>query len=71
MGQACLDTVFGARAVELLNARGLAAMKAAGIPVVPAHLIVAGEAWGSPDGRHYPHLVPVELFTFLTTLQGI
>lgn len=68
-----MDTVFGARGVELLNERALAAMEKTGVPVVPAHSIVAGQRWATPvaDGRHYPYLVPLELFWLFNTLDGL
>ncbi|CAM9586746.1 unnamed protein product, partial [Ectocarpus fasciculatus] len=71
--QACIDTVFGEHGVELLNERGLAVMKETGVPVVPAHMLVEGQQWATPDGdgRHYPYLVPLELFWFFNTLEGL
>lgn len=65
--------MFGARGVELLNERGMAAMQDAGVSIVPAHGLVAGQAWATAfaDGRHYPHLVPLEVFLFLTTIEGL
>ena len=71
--QACVNSVFGRRGVELLNKRGLAAMEAAGVPTVPAHTLVDGQSWATPagDGRHYPYLVPMELLMFLNTLEGM
>ena len=71
--QACVDTVFGARGVKLMNERGIAAMQDAGVAVVPAHGLVAGQAWATAleDGRHYPQLVPLELFLFLNTIEGL
>lgn len=45
--QACVDTVFGARGVQLLNDRGLRAMKEAGVPIVPAHAIVEEQHWAT------------------------
>eukprot|EP00752_Nemacystus_decipiens_P006929 g6222.t1 len=71
--EACIDTVFGARGVQLLNNRGLAVMKETGVPVVPAHTLVQGQQWATPDadGRHYPYLVPMELFWLFNTLEGL
>lgn len=46
--QACIDTVFGARGVNLLNERSLAVMNEAGVPVVPAHRIVQDQLWATP-----------------------
>lgn len=46
--QACVDTVFGARGVELLNERSLAVMEETGVPVVPAHSLVEGQLWATP-----------------------
>lgn len=52
--QVCLDTVFGARGVQLLNERGLAAMKETGVPVVPAHMLVEGQQWATPVSGALP-----------------
>lgn len=46
--EVCVDTVFGARGVQLLNERGLAVMKETGVPVVPAHMLVEGQQWATP-----------------------
>eukprot|EP00903_Cladosiphon_okamuranus_P006918 g6733.t1 len=71
--EACIDTVFGARGVQLLNERGLSVMKETGVPVVPAHMLVEGQQWATPegDGRHYPYLIPMELFWLLNTLEDL
>lgn len=46
--EVCIDTVFGARGVQLLNERGLAVMKETEVPVVPAHMLVEGQQWATP-----------------------
>lgn len=46
--EVCIDTVFGARGVQLLNERGLTVMKETGVPVVPAHMLVEGQQWATP-----------------------
>lgn len=46
--QVCIDTVFGAHGVQLLNEQGLAVMKEMGVPVVPAHMLVEGQQWATP-----------------------
>lgn len=71
--QACVDTVFGRRGVELLNKRGIAAMEEVRVPIIPAHKLVDGQSWATPagDGRHFPFLVPMELLMFLNTLEGM
>ncbi|CAM9926993.1 unnamed protein product [Scytosiphon promiscuus] len=71
--QACVDTVFGERGVELLNARALTVMGKKGVALVPAHSVVAGQQWATPaaDGRHYPYLVPLELFWLFNTLESL
>lgn len=57
----------------MLNERGITAMQNAGVAMVPAHGLVARQAWATAfeDGRHYPHLVPLELFLFLNTIEGL
>lgn len=56
----------------MLNDRGVKAMKKIGVPVLPAHTLVEGEAFATPagDGRHYPILVPLEVFWLLTMIVG-
>lgn len=53
--QVCIDTVFGAHGVQLLNERGLAVMEEAGVPVVPAHMLVEGQQWATPVSERTPH----------------
>ncbi|CAM9622949.1 unnamed protein product [Ectocarpus sp. 4 AP-2014] len=71
--QVCIDTVFGAHGVQLLNEQGLAVMKEMGVPVVPAHMLVKGQQWATPDGdgRHFPYLIPLELFWLFNILEGL
>lgn len=70
MQELCVDTVFGARSVQLLNERGIKAMKALDVSILPAHTLVEGETFATPegDGRHYPILVPLEVHWFLTMI---
>lgn len=58
--------------MRLLNDRGIKAMKSLDVAILPAHTLVEGETFATPeaDGRHYPILVPLEVFWFLTIVVG-
>lgn len=47
-------------------------MARAGVPIVDAGQIVEGQAWatGPADGRHFPPLVPLELYSMLGVITS-